>query len=313
MNRSKNRSVPFMLIAAALTGIAACNGTPPDSVEGTTKSGPGWKTVNDGVVVSFDNAEFRRVRLQVVDDGIIRVTATPQEDFSNLPDTLMIVAGAPDAGFRAEQRGNEVVVQTGALEARVSLATGTVRFTDSDGNELLAEAERSLAPVTADPGATDDDSFFVRQQFQRATDEDEGIYGFGQQQDGRVNYAGRNVELTTHNIEIAIPFFASSRGYGVLWNNTSITRFGDPEPPRPLSAGFRLFDANGEPGGLTARYYAGGELKLEQVEPDLNYQFLSHANVREIPLPEEVRDSDDVRIEWEGSFVPSNDGIHELK
>src|SRR5690606_5255935 len=118
---------------------------------------------------------------------------------SNLPDTLMIVPGAPDAEFRAEQRGNDVVLRTDALEAQVSLASGKVRFTDADGNELLAEAQRSLAPVTADPGAIDDDSFFVRQQFQRARDESEGIYGFGQQQDGRVDYAGSNVELTTHN------------------------------------------------------------------------------------------------------------------
>ena len=300
-----------ILGAAVLTLMAACNGAPPDSAEAATESGVNWSTVADGVIARFDDAQFRRVRLQVIDDGIVRVTAAPQEDFDNLPDTLMIVAGAPDAAFRTEQRGDVVVVRTGSLEAQLSLDTGRVRFTDAEGNELLAEAERSLGPVTADPGAVDADSFFIRQQFQRA--EGEAIYGFGQQQDGRINYAGKNVELTTHNIEIAIPFFASSRGYGVLWNNTAITRFGDPEPPRSLSAGFRLFDADGQPGGLTARYYAGSELKLERVEADPDYQFLSHANVREVPLPEEVQDETDVRIEWEGSIVPLVAGTHELK
>ena len=96
----------------------------------------------------------------------------------------------------------------------------------------------------ADPGDVDDDSFAVRQQFLQRPDE--GLYGLGQQQDGRVNYAGQNVELTTYNMEISIPFLASTEGYGLLWNNTAITRIGDPGPPRPLSDSFELLDANGD-------------------------------------------------------------------
>src|SRR5690606_2994186 len=155
-------------------------------------------------------------------------------------------------------------------------------------------AERSLAPVTADPGPVGEGSYEIRQQFERA--EGEAFYGFGQQQDGRVNYAGEDVELTPHNIEIAIPFVASTRGYGLLWNNTSITRWGEPWPPQPLSSGFDLFNVNGETGGLTARYYDGDELKLERTEPDLDYQYLDHASVREIPLPAEAQEAENLRI-----------------
>lgn len=304
MRTDMSRCGALLLIMAVVAWIPGCN-------EADTVDASDWEAVTDGVIVSPADADFRRVRLQVIDDSIIRVTATPQDDFANLPDTLMIVAGSKAAKVHAEQHGDTLAVRTGTLTAEVSLGTGAVQFKDAEGNLLLAEAGRSLAPVTADPGSVDADSFAVRQQF--VLPAGEAIYGLGQQQDGRVDYAGENIELTTHNIEITIPFFASTNGYGVLWNNTSITRFGDPEPPQPLAASFELFDAEGEVGGLTVRYFDGDELKLERVEADLNYQFLSHANVREVPLPDEVQDVDDLRIEWEGSISPARGGAHELK
>jgi alpha-D-xyloside xylohydrolase len=307
MRTDKMRRRLLPVSAAALLCLTACGDPRADPAALSDD----WQVTADGVVVTLEKSEFRSLRVQVIDNRILRVTATPQADFANLPDTLMIVDEFPAAPFEAEQGVDIVTVATDALIAEISLETGAVRFKDAQGKLLLAEAERSLAPVTADPGAVDEDSFATRQQFFRA--EGEAIYGLGQQQDGRVNYAGENVELTTHNIEIAIPFFASARGYGVLWNNTSITRFGDPEPPRPLAEGFELLDAEGNPGGLTARYFDGDTLKLERVEADLNYQFLSHANVREVPLPDEVNDARDLRIELEGSIVPAREGPHELK
>ena len=119
--------------------------------------------------------------------------------------------------------------------------------------------------------------------------------------------------MTTDNIEIAIPYLVSSKGYGLLWNNASVTRLGQPEPPRPLAANFDLYDAAGNPGGLTARYYDGDKLLLERVEPDLNYQFLVRAGQREVPFPNELQGAEHPRVEWEGSIVPKASGVHELK
>jgi alpha-D-xyloside xylohydrolase len=157
----------------------------------------------------------------------------------------------------------------------------------------------------------DPDSHAVRQQFQRLGDE--GFYGLGQQQDGLVNVAGHNVELTTHNIEIAIPFLVSSRGWGLLWKNSSITRVGEPGPALPLADGFDLYDASGQPGGLTVRYFDGDSLLLEQVSADLNQQYLAQGNNREHPLPPEVAEVQGLRIEWVGEIAPRVSGPHELK
>ena len=303
MHSKFNKACCYLLLLI-LPLLLACT----DQANPGTDLEPGrWKATVDGVVVALEGQAFRQLRLQLVSEDIVRVTATPGEGFDDLPDTLMVVAEPETVDFTVRQQGDTVVLTTHALSAEISLDSGAVQFRNTAGELLLAEAGRSLATPLTDSA----NSFSVRQQFHQY--ENEGLYGLGQQQDGRVNYAGKNIELTTHNIEIAIPYLASSQGYGLLWNNTSITRFGSPRPPEPLSGSFELHDAQGEPGGLTARYYDGDELILERVEPDLDYQFLAQASKREFPLPVEAEDVQDLRIQWQGSIVPALSGVHELK
>ena len=71
-----------------------------------------------------------------------------------------------------------------------------------------------------------------------------------------MNYAGRDVDLYQHNIVDVVPFLVSSRGYGLLWDNTSHTKFGDLREPVHVPAA-NLFDAEGRPGGLTGTYRQG--------------------------------------------------------
>jgi len=309
MKKTKTYARPIMALAL-FPWLYACDGGQEQSMQ-THASHASWQQTKDGAVVTLADGDFKKVRLQVIEEDIIRVTATPQQDFSNLPDTLMVVAEPQKTEFSVSENGNTLVLKTAEISAEVSLQTGAVAFKDADGETLLSEAGRSLAPVIGEPGPVDADSYSVRQRFQRLPEE--AFYGLGQQQDGRVNYAGENIELTTYNLEITIPYLVSSRNYGLLWNNTGISRLGDPQPPQPLSAEFELYDAEGNKGGLTARYYDGDELKLTRTEADLNYQFFSHGSVREFPLPEEVADAKDLRIEWSGSIEPKHSGEHEFK
>jgi alpha-D-xyloside xylohydrolase len=54
---------------------------------------------------------------------------------------------------------------------------------------------------------------------------EEAFYGLGQHQAGVFNYRGESVDLSQENTNIAIPFFTSSKGYGIYRNNTSSSRF----------------------------------------------------------------------------------------
>jgi alpha-D-xyloside xylohydrolase len=257
----------------------------------------------DGVIVAPASGPAHRVRLQVMGDRLIHVTAIPGERFE-LPPSLQVTAKPVGGGFTVVRKGEEVVLSTGAVSAEVSLATGQVLFRDRSGKVVLAETGR--APFT--PVKVEGQDFYsVRQEFNSGTTE--GFYGLGQHQNGQMNYNGEDVELSQYNRNIAIPFVLSTRNYGVLWDNNAISRFGNPIPYDLASRDLKIYDASGRPGGFTASYYVGDQLKLTRVEPDINYQFL-----RDQPrFPAEMKDQKDQRVVWEGQVEPTVSGVQKFK
>ena len=77
-----------------------------------------------------------------------------------------------------------------------------------------------------------------------------------------MNLKGRDVELLQHNIDKAIPYLVSTRHYGILWDNNSITRYGDPRGLRQIGEVVALYDKGGKEGALTATYSIEGDVKL---------------------------------------------------
>lgn len=270
----------------------------------------------EGVVLTLPEGTVKKLRLQVMGERIIRVTALPGTDFGIVPESIQVVAKpATNVPFSVDQAGEKLVLKTSQVSAEVSLLDGTVSFRDAKGNVLLQEENRgTFSPVIHDPDPVDADSYALRQEFNRGSDE--GFFGLGQHQNGQVNYAGENVELTTYNLVISIPFLVSSRNYGLLWDNNSITRFGDPREAQPLNQSLKLYDAEGKEGGLTVRYFVGDELKLTRVEADFNHQFYKQGNELENPFPEEVAGAyknNTLRIELEGSIEAQATGKHQFK
>ncbi len=138
------------------------------------------------------------------------------------------------------------------MKVRVNLATGRVAFLDAQGAPVLVEKEggRSLVPAEVQG----EKAFHARQEWDE--NEDESLYGLGQHQLGLLDVKGYDLELWQHNATVVVPFLVSSRGYGILWDNPSYTRFGDLREWAPIPAD-RLLDASGRPGGLTGSYHAG--------------------------------------------------------
>jgi alpha-D-xyloside xylohydrolase len=56
---------------------------------------------------------------------------------------------------------------------------------------------------------------------------DEALYGLGQHQVPYVNWRGSKLTLFQKNMEVAVPVLVSDRGYAVVWDNASETRFDD--------------------------------------------------------------------------------------
>src|SRR5581483_608847 len=65
----------------------------------------------------------------------------------------------------------------------------------------------------------------------------EFLYGLGQFQDGIWNWRGIPLELRQLNTQIAVPMLISSKGYGLLWDNASLTDFNPADQEIALNGG----------------------------------------------------------------------------
>ena len=102
----------------------------------------------------------------------------------------------------------------------------------------------------------------------------EAFYGLGAHQNGLMDYAGRDVDMYQLNIVDVVPFLVSSRGYGLLWDNTSHTKFGDRREPVHVPAGTST-TPTATPGGLTGTYRQGdcetGTVVATRVDPQIAF------------------------------------------
>jgi alpha-D-xyloside xylohydrolase len=260
-----------------------------------------------GLVVTPAQADSRRVRLEVRTDRIVRVTSVNDKNL-DLPKSLMVVdSNASPPSFKVEKRDGDVVLETAQLTARVSLTNGNVRFTDHSGKPLLAEES---SPVREQG---------VWQRFNSGTHE--AFYGSGQHQNAQVNLNGEDVELAQHNMDIGVPFVVSTRNYGVLWDNNGITRLGDPKPYGYASRDLKIRDAAGKEGGFTARYSIDGQLKLERVEKDINYQYIRDRfnwpkellTGKEPPTGSPPNVLPNQTVTWEGTLETDKTGNHKFQ
>jgi alpha-D-xyloside xylohydrolase len=117
------------------------------------------------------------------------------------------------------------VLKTGTLQARVRKRDAALSFLDKTGAVLLKEgAEARRLPA--------DGAGPVVQAFDTETP----LYGLGQHQNGMLDYWGSTVHLQQANRDVAVPMMVSPHGFGVLWNNSSVTDVdvGQSAAPAPL-------------------------------------------------------------------------------
>lgn len=178
----------------------------------------------EGIRIQVPDTESGGVhflQLHVLSDDIIRVLGFPSPE-ATPPTSLCVETNAwktPD--FKVSSSEDGVQLTTTTLCVDVLLPTGNVIFRDASGNVLLEEDGRQLQAQVCD----NDSGYSIKQKFK--IQDDEAIYGFGQYQDGILNWRGHAVELSQENLIIANPTFVSTKGYGILWDNYSFTKFVD--------------------------------------------------------------------------------------
>jgi alpha-D-xyloside xylohydrolase len=247
----------------------------------------------DGIQIAIDGGFLT---LQVKTDAIVRVVFSkdrePRVDdlvVVGPRNTLSATGALPVPKWDLKTTAAAATLSTAKLRVSVTLTGGTVSFADAAGRPILAETAggHTLAPVDVQGEPT----HHVRQVWR--TDAGESLYGLGQRQEGKLDIKGYDLELWQRNTVVEIPFLVSSRGYGILWDNTSFTKFGDLRPFEPLP-GVNLVDtAPGERGW-------SGEIVAPATG---DYQFQTYSN-----LGIKVWLDGQLRIDhWKQSWATEND------
>ncbi|WP_114783301.1 glycoside hydrolase family 31 protein [Botryobacter ruber] len=266
-----------------------------------------FKKMADKVLVrpaKTQEGEPYSVRIRVISDNIIQVLALPDSTPGATNSLMVVGADKPLPAWKLKKNGETLRVLTKELQVEIAASTGDVIFRDKYGRELVKEASGShpgFSPVTYGSEQT----YQVQQAFQVA--DDEAFYGLGQHQAGLMNYRGWQVDLTQYNSVAAVPFLVSSKNYGILWDNNSITRFGDVRPYRQLSD-FALYDKYGNPGALTATYVSAekaGKAPVVRPEKQLNYEFLEQQ--KDFPEGYALQGGN---VTWEGFIQSGETGTH---
>jgi alpha-D-xyloside xylohydrolase len=259
----------------------------------------------DGVWVTFQNNDTKRIALQPVSDKIIRVTAAPTHQ-PKQTESLSVITQPTFVDWQAEEIGNDLLVTTKSIRAKLSLLTGEIVFTDTTGKVLLQEkvgGGKTYQATTAD----NENFYTIQQEFESPADE--AFYGLGQHQEGLMNYKGKDVTLFQYNTKVSVPFLVSTKNYGLLWDNYSLSKFGDVREYKQLSA-LNLFSKDGVAGGLTANYISkadSNKVYLSRTDSVINYRFLADQKIfpQDFPLA-------NGKVVWEGSLSTNQTGTHKF-
>ncbi|HPH89385.1 MAG TPA: glycoside hydrolase family 31 protein [Ferruginibacter sp.] len=268
--------------------------------------------IKENTVIVYPNEKLagnaKAIRLQVMNDHIIRVTASPSKDIAE-KESLVVIQTPGTAKWEAKEADGKLILATAAIKAIVDISNGAVSFTDLAGNTIIAERAitgRSIASVLLEG----EPLYAVRQTFETAADD--AYYGLGQHQDDVWNYKGKQVVFFQNNTEVAVPFLVSVKNYGILWDNYSYSKAGDVRPYQTLSA-LKLYDRNIVEGWLTASYANDRnkpkDIAFEKAESDIDYPFLNDSKLK---LPREFA-VDKGMITWQGSIASNAEGIHQFK
>ena len=189
------------------------------------------QTDADGITLTMSPG---KMKLTVCSDSIVRVMYSPTATLPSGQDFAVTNHSWPATSFRVADASGIVTVNTRKLKIAVDRATGAVAFYDASGHRLLAEPAAGGKMVKA---MTVNSETFYQPEQTFTSPADEFLYGLGQFQAGIWNWRGMPQQLRQLNTQISIPMIVSSYGYGLLWNNASLTEFNPADTQVALTNG----------------------------------------------------------------------------
>ncbi|HXX65218.1 MAG TPA: TIM-barrel domain-containing protein [Bacteroidota bacterium] len=247
------------------------------------------------------------VKVQICTEDIIRILATRDSTFSSRDDLVAERHTWEPVPWSVREDEGLVEVSTSKLIVRVDPANGALTFLDSRGRLLLEEPAGGGKIIT--PAAVmGENTFHIQQLFNSPPEE--AFYGLGGNQNAIMNFKGHDIDLYQKNMVEVVPFLVSSHRYGILWANTSHTKFGDPREFNPISS-LELIGSDGTEGGLTAEYFGDttfGSLVTARRESTIDHEYLDIHDQFPEGFAEKVK-----AVRWSGSIATPVGGKYTLR
>ena len=161
------------------------------------------------------------MRIEFCGDRVVHVIASRTADLPT-PKVPVVTQACRAGALKAETRNNEIRLSSSAVTVVVNPENGAITFLSKDGRAVLAEPQEGGKSFDI-PSNAEAKLWDLQQSF--LSPSDEALYGLGQHQEGIFNLRGVPIRLHQANTNISIPFLLSSAGYGILWNNPSLTDF----------------------------------------------------------------------------------------
>lgn len=161
----------------------------------------------------------------------VRIVKSPVQEMPQKK-SLSVISEPQKVDFKTTTGDNTILMRGKEMSVSVNTSTGVISFVSADGGKLLSETVNSI-PFTPFNDAGND-TWHVYQGFD--TDNDEGLYGLGQLQNGQMMQRGMKKALMQGNVEDVSPFIQSTKGYGLFWDNYSVTTYSDEENETSFSS-----------------------------------------------------------------------------
>ncbi|HWW73312.1 MAG TPA: TIM-barrel domain-containing protein, partial [Duganella sp.] len=217
----------------------------------------------DGIEATVNG---KRLRVLFVTDRIVRVTATPNPQWSTRASMmrvpLMNEPGNKPGRITLNKDSSTLTLRSSALVVSLRRASGALTVRDRADRVLLREhptAPRGFTRTDVIKSLPDPDTVRTvqtvdgeRQQigaYRRMKDREawsatarfrladgEALYGLGFDETSDLNLRGKLKRLYQHNLRVPVPFVVSTRGYGLLFDSYSAMTFADSQEGTSVSS-----------------------------------------------------------------------------
>ncbi|MFI3277514.1 MAG: TIM-barrel domain-containing protein [Rikenellaceae bacterium] len=172
------------------------------------------------VELTLSNGDLLRV--EAVSPSVIKVTMAQSDSLLNIKSLIVEEPTANNFKCSLTKDDHHVILRTDELMVRINALNGDISYHKPTGESLLKECNKALTPYNDEYVG---DQFKIKQSL--VWDDDEVIYGLGQQQKESINMRGQHIVLNQQNTRISIPVILSTKGYGLYWDNYSRTVYDD--------------------------------------------------------------------------------------